>query len=77
MSIKKYFKNIYPIYSIDLSDQLQSISGTKSSIIFNIDFTKDISPQSGIDEGTICYIVIVLEALFSYNPSKNIITQEF
>jgi hypothetical protein len=33
------FKNKYPIHSVDLSDQPQSISGVKSNIILHVDLT--------------------------------------
>jgi hypothetical protein len=32
MSDKKDFKNFYPVYSVDLSDQPQYISSTKSNV---------------------------------------------
>ena len=45
-----YFKNKYPMYSVDLSDQPQSISGAKSNVILHVDFNK---APIGTDEGTI------------------------
>jgi len=56
---KKDFKNLYPIYSIDLSDQPQKISDVKSNIILHVEFNKHIPEPTGTDEGTVCYIVVV------------------
>ena len=36
----KSFKNQYPIYSLDLSDQPKRISDAKSNIILSVDFNK-------------------------------------
>jgi hypothetical protein len=64
MSIKKDFKNyIQYIYSVDLSDQPQIISSTKSNNILHVDFNKDISAPSGNDGGINCYIVVVSKYL--------------
>jgi hypothetical protein len=48
--IKKGFKAMNPIYSIDLSNQPQSTSDVKSNIILPVDFNKSISGPSGTDE---------------------------
>jgi hypothetical protein len=55
---KKGFKKLYPIYSVGLSDQPQSVSSTNSNVL-HVDFNKDISAPSGTDGGTNCYIVVV------------------
>jgi len=57
--INKGFKSMYPIYSINLTNQPQSISDVKSNIILHVDFNKSISERNGTDEGTICYIAVV------------------
>ena len=43
---KKDFKSMYPIYSINLTNQPQSISGVKSNVILHVDFNKSISDPS-------------------------------
>ena len=72
---KKGFKSMYPIYSIDLTDQPQSISNVKSNILLNVAFNKTVSNRSGSDEGTICCIIVVSNCLLRYEPDKNKITQ--
>jgi hypothetical protein len=66
---------MYAIYSIDLTDQPQSISNVKSNIIHNVDFNKTVPNPSGSDEGTICHIIVVSNCLLRYEPDKNKITQ--
>jgi len=65
---------MYPIYSINLTEQPQNISGAKSKIVLRVDFDKE-PPTS--DEGTVCYIVIASKCVFRYDPSKDTITQEY
>ena len=72
---KKYFKNLYSIYSVDLSDQTQKISDTTSNIILHVDFNKHIPEPTGTDEGTVCYIFVVSKYLLLYEPTKNKITE--
>lgn len=60
---KNDFKNLYPIYSVDLSDQPRKISHVKSNIILHVDFNKHIPEPSGTDEGTICYIIVISKYL--------------
>jgi len=72
---KKGFKTLYPIYSVDLTNQPESISNVKSKIILHVDFNKTVSAPSGSNEGTICYIVVVSNCMLHYKPAKNKITQ--
>jgi hypothetical protein len=72
---KKGFKSMYPIYSVDLTDQPQNISNIKSNIVLHVDFNKAVSDPTGSDEGTVCYIVVVSNCLLRYEPDKNKITQ--
>ena len=46
---KKDFKNLYPMYSVDLTDQPQKISDVKSNIILHVDFNKHIPEPTGTD----------------------------
>ena len=73
---KKDFKNLYPIYSIDLTDQPKRISGVKSNIILHIDFNKDVPAPTGTDKGTVCYVIVVSKYLLPYEPTKNRITEK-
>jgi hypothetical protein len=77
MLIKKGFKVMYPIYSIDLSNQPQITSGVKSNIILHVDFNKSISGPNGTDEGTFCYVVVVSKCMLCYEATKNMITHEY
>ena len=72
----KYFKNSYPIYSINLTEQPKRISDVKSNIILNVDFNKAIPAPTGTDEGTVCYVIAVSKYLFLYEPIKNIIIEK-
>jgi hypothetical protein len=76
MLIKKGFKSIFPIFSINLSTQPQNITNTKSNIILHAEFNKSVNEPTGTDEGTICYIILVSIHLLHYEPFKNKITQE-
>jgi hypothetical protein len=67
----KNFKNLYPIYSIDLSDQPQRISDMKTNIILHVDFNKKVDEPTGSDEGTVCYINLISKYLLLYEPIKN------
>jgi hypothetical protein len=67
---KQDFKKLYQIYSIDFSDQPQSITSPKSSIILHVDFNKDISAPSGTDGGTNCNIFVLSKCLLRYDPYK-------
>ena len=73
---KKDFKSLYPIYSVDLSDQPQKISDTKSNTILHVDFNKHIPDPSGNDLSTVCYIIVVPKYLFLYVPAKNRIVEK-
>jgi hypothetical protein len=68
---KKDFKNLYPIYSIDLSDEPQKISDVKCNIILHVDFNEAIPAPTGTDEGTVCYIIVVSKSVLFYKPAKN------
>jgi hypothetical protein len=72
----KDLKNIYPIYSIDLTDQPKSISDAKSNIVLHIDFNKDVPAPTGTDEGTVCYVIVKTKNLLLYEPIKNRITEK-
>jgi len=68
------FKNLYPIYSIDLSSQSKRISDAKNNIVLNVDFNKPVKPPGDNEEGTICYVIVVSDYLLHYEPLKNKIT---
>ena len=72
----KSFKNRYPIYSIDLTDQPKRISDAKINIILSVDFNKSVPAPSGTDEGTVCYIIVVSKYLLLFEPIKNRITEK-
>jgi len=74
--VLKSFKNQYPIYSLDLSDQPKRISDAKSNIILNVDFNKTVPAPSGTDDGTVCFVVVVSKYLLLYEPIKNRITEK-
>jgi hypothetical protein len=65
---------MYPINSVDLTDQPQNISSVKSNIVLHVDFNKNVSNPTGSDEGTIRYIVVVSNCLLRYEQDKNKIT---
>lgn len=73
---KKEFKNNYPIYSIDLSDQPQATSDAKSNIILHAEFNKAVSAPGVNEEGTVCYTGVVSNCMLIYEPAKNKITQK-
>jgi hypothetical protein len=73
---KKGFKTLFPIFSINLSNQPQTITNTKSNIILHAEFNNPIKEPTGTDEGTICYIILVSKHMLHYQPFKNKITQE-
>ena len=72
----KSFKNRYPIYSTDLTDQPKRISDAKINIILSVDFNKSVPAPSGTDEGTVCYIIVVSKYLLLFEPIKNRITEK-
>jgi len=72
----KSFKNRYPIYSIDLTDQPKRISDAKSNIILSVDFNKSVPAPSGTDGGTVCYIIVVSKYLLLNETIKNRITEK-
>ena len=72
----KDFKNLYAIYSVDLTDQLKRISDVKSNIILHVDFNKDVPAPTGTNEGTVCYVIVVSKYLLFYEPVKNRITEK-
>jgi len=47
---KNNFRSTYPIYSIDLTNQPESISNAKSKITLHVDFNKPVSPPGGANE---------------------------
>jgi hypothetical protein len=65
---------MYPIFSVDLTDQPQNISSVKSNIVLHVDFKKTVSDPTGSDEGTVSYIFVVSNSLLRYEPEKNKIT---
>jgi hypothetical protein len=73
---KNDFKNLYPIYSIDLTDQPKRISGMKSNIILHVDFNKEVAPPTADNEGNICYVIVVSKYLLIYEPVKNRIAEK-
>jgi hypothetical protein len=77
MLIKKGLKSDYPIFSIDLRYQPESISNTKSNIVLHVEFNKSIVAPTGNDEGTTCYIVLLSKSVLRYNPFKSKIAEEF
>ena len=70
----KDFRNLHPIYSIDLSNQPKRISDAKSNIVLNVAFNNPVIPPGDTDEGTICYVIMVSDYLLHYEPLKNKIT---
>lgn len=64
------FKNKAPIYSFNLTFQPGKVSSFKNNIIVNIQFSKRIS-NSTANDGTICYIILLSNVLFNYDPIKN------
>jgi hypothetical protein len=72
----KDFKNLYPIYSIHLTDQPKRISDVKSNIILHVDFNEPVKDSSGSDEGTVRYVIVVSRYLLLYEPIKNKITEK-
>jgi hypothetical protein len=72
----KDFKNLYPIYSIDLSDQPKRISDVKSNVILYVDFKESISSPTGNEEGTVCYIIVISKNVLLYEPNKNRIIEQ-
>lgn len=68
-------KSVYPIYSVDLTNQPQNISNVKSNVLRNVDFNKAVWDPSGCAEGTIWYIVVVSNCFLRYKPEKNKIAQ--
>lgn len=73
----KDFKNLFPIFSIKLVEQPESISCIKNNSILHAEFNNHVPETTGIDEGTICYIIIVSKCVLCYELTKNTITQEF
>ena len=71
----KDFKSLYPIYSIDLTDQPRKISDVESNIILHVDFNKAVPTRTGTDEGNVCYIIVVSKNLLLYEPIKNKISE--
>ena len=74
---KKDFKNSYPIYSVDLSNQAQKISDVKSNIVLHVDFNKHVPEPTGTNEGTVCCITVISKSLLVYEPAKNRVTDKF
>jgi hypothetical protein len=72
----KDFKNLYPIYSIDLIDQPRRISDVKSNIILHADFNKNIPEPTGSNDETVCYVIVVSKSLLLYEPIKNRIAEK-
>jgi inorganic pyrophosphatase/exopolyphosphatase len=66
----KDFKNVYPIYSVDLTDQPRKITDTKSNIILRVEFNEHVQEPTGNDEGTVCYVVVDPNLCFFTNPLK-------
>jgi hypothetical protein len=70
------FKDMYPIYSVDLTNQPEKMSGSKKKIMLHVDFSKAVSPLiSGTNEGTTWYIALLSDCILHYEPVKNKITQ--
>ena len=44
---------------------------TKSTIFLNNEFNEDISPSSGTDRGTYCYVIIISKCMLRYESDKN------
>lgn len=77
MLIKKGFKNICQIFSIDLTNQPQGVSNTKINIVLHVEFSNSISAPTGNDEGTTCYIVLLSKCILRYDPFKSKIIEGF
>lgn len=63
------FKNSKPLFVINLTRQPVSISGSKHTVILNIDFDGDVS------DGTVCYICLVSSNKFVYDIIQNSIRE--
>lgn len=59
------YKNKAPIYSFNLTFQPSKILSFKNNIIVNLQLSKKIT------DGTICYIILLSNILFNYDPIKN------
>jgi hypothetical protein len=66
---------MYPIYSVNLTNQPKNISNLKSNILLHVNFNKSVPLPSGSDETTICYIVLFSDCLLHYEPDENKIAQ--
>jgi hypothetical protein len=62
------FKNSKPLFVINMTRQPVSISGSRHTIIFNVDFDGDVA------DGTVCYICLVSNNKFVYDIKRNSIT---
>jgi hypothetical protein len=67
---------MYPIYSIDLSDQPRNISNVKNDIMLPVNFTNPIPAITGTEEGTTCYIILISNCSLLYEPDKNKVTEK-
>jgi hypothetical protein len=73
---KKGFKSMYPIYSVDLSDQPRNISNVKSDFMLRFNFSKPIPAITGTEEGTTCYIILISNCSLLYELAKNKTTEK-
>jgi hypothetical protein len=67
---------LYPIYSVDLSDQPQKIFDIKSNISLRVEFNKPVPAPSKTDEGAVCYIMVISKSFLLYEPIKDKITDK-
>lgn len=74
---KKGFNNMFPIFSIDLTNQPEGVSNTKNNIVLHVEFNNSIAAPTGNDEGTTCYIVLLSKCILCYDLFKSKITEEF
>jgi hypothetical protein len=67
----KDLKNLFPIFSIKLVEQPESISCIKNNTVLHAEFNNHVPEPTGTDEGTICYIIIVSKCVLCYELTKN------
>jgi hypothetical protein len=67
---QKYFNNLCPIFSVELSNQPKKLFDVKSNTILHADFNKYIPEPTGTNEGRVCFIIAVSKYLLVYEPAK-------
>lgn len=68
------FKDSFPIYSLDLSNQPITIDNTKTSMILNVDFDKTVTAATGT-KGTTCFVILVSRKAIKYNVVNKVVEE--